>query len=388
MKKIWPMILIIIVFVSSCVIYLPPPDNYPPPTSETYSEYSLDYFYDYLAEYGYWLYQPPYGYVWIPEVNLVRWRPYSYGYWVWTDFGWTWISRFDWGWATFHYGRWGWSPDIGWFWVPGDIWAPAWVVWRYSRYYIGWAPLPPSVRFDLRIGLTSLPSSLPAEYWIFVDNNYFLNSRLHRYILPVERNLTLVRKTSLRARLEVRNQVVHNRGLDKYIVEQDTQKKVRKYELTERNSPGTTRVRINNVEIFRPKVKLSSTSKPKRVVEKEKIKNKIEQEEIIVSGEQKSVSNPQELEKVHQEEKKLLEQSHQIELRALSKELKEKKAQARTPQEQKQVEESYRQKIRVVTQEHEQEKKKLIKRQEEEKKKVVRQKTKKVKKKEKKKRIE
>jgi len=298
MKKIWPMILIIIVFVSSCVIYLPPPDNYPPPTSETYSEYSLDYFYDYLAEYGYWLYQPPYGYVWIPEVNLVRW--------------WTWISRFDWGWATFHYGRWGWSPDIGWFWVPGDIWAPAWVVWRYSRYYIGWAPLPPSVRFDLRIGLTSLPSSLPAEYWIFVDNNYFLNSRLHRYILPVERNLTLVRKTSLRARLEVRNQVVHNRGLDKYIVEQDTQKKVRKYELTERNSPGTTRVRINNVEIFRPKVKLSSTSKPKRVVEKEKIKNKIEQEEII-------------LEKVHQEEKKLLEQSHQIELRALSLRRKKRK---------------------------------------------------------------
>lgn len=371
MKKFLVMSLFFIVFISSCVIYLPSPDKYPPPTPEKYSEYSLDFFYDYLSEYGYWVYQSPFGYVWIPEVRLLRWRPYSYGYWVWTDFGWTWVSRFNWGWITFHYGRWGWSREIGWFWVPGEIWAPAWVVWRYNRYYVGWAPLPPSVRFDLRVGLSNLPYSVPAEYWNFVDINYFLDARLYRYLLPVERNLTLVRKTSLRARLEVQNQVVHNRGLDKYFIEQVTRKRIRKYELTERNSPGATRVKINNIEIFRPKVKLTSTSKPKRVVEKEKIKNKITQEELIVQGEQKSVSNPQELEKVHREERRILEQSQQTELRALQKELKEKKAQVHDPQEQKKIVESYRQKIKVVTKEHEQEKKKLTKRQEEEKKNLL-----------------
>lgn len=32
---------------------------------------------------------------------------------------------------------------MGWVWVPGVEWAPAWVSWRVGGGYIGWAPLPP-----------------------------------------------------------------------------------------------------------------------------------------------------------------------------------------------------------------------------------------------------
>jgi hypothetical protein len=66
------------------------------------------------------------------------WRPYTNGRWVYTDAGWTWISEEPFGWATYHYGRWARLRNIGWIWVSGDEWAPAWVSWRKSNDYVGW----------------------------------------------------------------------------------------------------------------------------------------------------------------------------------------------------------------------------------------------------------
>jgi len=372
MRKIFIFVSLLTILLAGCVVYLPPPERGPSLAGEVYPEYDLDYIYDYLSDYGFWVYQPPYGYVWVPEVRLYRWRPYSYGYWVWTDFGWTWISRFNWGWIPFHYGRWGWSRDLGWFWVPGDIWAPAWVVWRYSRYYVGWAPLPPSIRFDVRVGLISHSLVIPSEYWVFVEVDYFLHSRLYRYLLPVERSLTLVRKTSLRARLEVHNRLVYNRALEKQLIEQATRRTIRKYELAPQSAPGATRVRLNRVEMFRPKIKSSPSARPKKIVNKTKIKNQLREKEIISSGEQKAVKSSLELRRVHEKELKLLEKSHQREVEILQKELEVKKAQVRNPAEKRKIEESYKKKIQEVTREHAQEKNKLKKRQAEEKKKVVR----------------
>ena len=54
----------------------------------------------------------------------------------------------DWGWVVYHYGRWAHDRGLGWFWVPGDEWAPAWVDWRYGGDDIGWAPLPPDDLID------------------------------------------------------------------------------------------------------------------------------------------------------------------------------------------------------------------------------------------------
>jgi len=51
-------------------------------------------------------------------------------------------SNYPWGWAPFHYGNWVYA-DAGWCWVPGRVWAPAWVDWRYGNGYVGWYPLPP-----------------------------------------------------------------------------------------------------------------------------------------------------------------------------------------------------------------------------------------------------
>jgi len=115
-----------------------PPDNGAPDDSASFQT-----FYDSLGSQGTWIQSSDYGYVWQPQVDDPNWAPYTAGYWVYTDDGWTWVSDEPWGWATYHYGRWVNLDGTGWCWVPGYTWAPAWVSWRYGDGYCGWAPLPP-----------------------------------------------------------------------------------------------------------------------------------------------------------------------------------------------------------------------------------------------------
>jgi hypothetical protein len=98
-----------------------------------------------LAPYGQWVDDSSYGHVWVPSQSVVGtdFTPYaSSGHWVLSEYGWTWVSDWDWGWAPFHYGRWV-CGLYGWSWVPGSVWGPAWVSWRSGGGYVGWAPLPP-----------------------------------------------------------------------------------------------------------------------------------------------------------------------------------------------------------------------------------------------------
>jgi hypothetical protein len=96
-----------------------------------------------LSPYGAFVVTPRWGRVWKPSVPP-GWQPYTDGRWVFTDAGWSFAADVPWGWAAFHYGRWGYSDELGWFWVPGYVWAPAWVSWRTSPTYVAWAPLAPA----------------------------------------------------------------------------------------------------------------------------------------------------------------------------------------------------------------------------------------------------
>jgi hypothetical protein len=128
----------------------PPEQSAPQGQPQDPKSVTFQTFYNKLSGMGTWFQVANYGYVWQPTENNSNWRPYTYGHWVNSNQGMTWVSDEPFGWATYHYGRWANLDNYGWVWVPGYTWAPAWVSWRNSDDntdtsddVVGWAPLPP-----------------------------------------------------------------------------------------------------------------------------------------------------------------------------------------------------------------------------------------------------
>ncbi|HAV62572.1 MAG TPA: hypothetical protein DCY13_09430 [Verrucomicrobiales bacterium] len=117
-----------------------------PSQAQAEAQLDINYFRTSLSPYGSWVYVEGIGDCWRPTVAVVNsdWRPYyDGGRWIYTNSGWYWLSDYSWGWGPFHYGRWHRHANWGWVWMPGYTWGPAWVEWRTTSTYCGWAPLPP-----------------------------------------------------------------------------------------------------------------------------------------------------------------------------------------------------------------------------------------------------
>jgi hypothetical protein len=102
----------------------------------------IRYFADDLDDHGDWIYvDETSSWCWRPRGVSVEWRPYWRGRWGAYSGGMTWVSDEPWGYVTYHHGRWGWGASLGWYWIPGVYYSPAWVAWNTHDSYFGWAPL-------------------------------------------------------------------------------------------------------------------------------------------------------------------------------------------------------------------------------------------------------
>ncbi|HPF59276.1 MAG TPA: hypothetical protein P5149_11100, partial [Candidatus Competibacteraceae bacterium] len=225
------------------------------------------FFYNELAPYGEWRSLDPYGWVWYPDV-AADWQPYTLGHWVFTDeFGWTWVSTEPWGSIPFHYGRWFYDDNYGrWAWVPDTEWGPAWVSWRSGSGFIGWAPLPPTVRFkpNIRFFSPRQDAGIRRKDWCFVSTSQFLNPRLQQVIVPPRRNINLIKNTTNVTRYLVINQRVVNRSIDFDHFERETRTRVPRYRVVETDQPmmRETPVREGQVILFRPQIVRTNTPPP------------------------------------------------------------------------------------------------------------------------------
>jgi len=367
-RTIIPIFLFICLMVTAgCVFYIPDDGGgyRRPPESRTYRDnyrdYDVDFFYDSLSPYGMWVNQSPHGYVWIPNNMPYRWHPYTYGRWVWSDYGWTWISDFDWGWAPFHYGRWGYDNYLGWYWVPGYVWGPAWVSWRWGNLYIGWAPLPPDVRFYPGRGIYDISYNYPEYYWAFIEGRYFYNSDIYRYVLPRERNITVINYTSLHTNIRVENDRIVNRGIDIEEAGRLARTRITKYELRDAQERGKSRIGVRDVEIFRPDVERNATARPRTVLNENEAKTRITTRDQEPSDRARVTR-----EEIQERERELMERSQQRELAELEKKREEARREAQTEAEKRKREEEINQEISTLKKRQEIEKSKLKERQKKE----------------------
>ena len=186
------------------------------------ADISIDFFYDNIGDGGSWVEVADYGYCWQPSVAVSNrsWRPYTDGYWAYTEVGWTWVSYEDFGWATYHYGRWVRLRGRGWIWVPGREWGPAWVSWRTGGDYVGWAPLPPRGGGDVIYDSRPITAQVDIEfdigplYYNFIDVRYIGEPVLRERIFASEQNVTYITKTVNVTNITYRDNQVYNYGPD------------------------------------------------------------------------------------------------------------------------------------------------------------------------------
>src|SRR5215831_12710251 len=168
------------------------------------AEIGMSSFYDTLSPYGQWVQVAPFGWCWTPYDVPSDWRPYSDGQWQYTNYGWCWAANEPWGWAPYHYGRWVLDESYGWVWVPGTVWAPAWVAWSSSGDWVGWAPLPPSATWDASAGLAFADvRTIPSTEWCFVPQRHLMDPGIRVQVTSVARNVTLLENSRGMTRFEV-----------------------------------------------------------------------------------------------------------------------------------------------------------------------------------------
>ncbi|MGD9830656.1 MAG: DUF6600 domain-containing protein [Hyphomicrobiaceae bacterium] len=238
-----------------------------PPSSASAQDVDMEVFYRELAPHGQWFDHPRWGSVWSPYEDDREWRPYTRGHWVWTEeHGWYWNSEEPYGWATYHYGRWALDDEYGWIWVPDTVWGPAWVAWRRSDSYVGWAPLPPEARWHPVRGLMFASSYYAAPrytpVWCFLPTRYMSHyGSVHRLVLPPGRNSGILRRTTYVTRYSRVNGIIVNRGLDVRFVGRATGRPVVPLRIVGVTSPrahgrapsGSRTIRVYRPAIARPR---------------------------------------------------------------------------------------------------------------------------------------
>ena len=214
-------------------------------------------FYDALSPYGKWLYDVNYGYVWTPNEGN-KFRPYyTNGYWAMTDAGCTWISNYPWGWAPFHYGRWVNDALYHWIWVPGNKWAPAWVVWRLNGDYVGWTPITPGTSITAAVASTYY---VPADWWVIIKKQNLLKKDFQRNTEPAKSNNDHIRTMSVNMNKHTgeKEDETYLSGPRAVEYSKSTGQNVKVYTISAAKNPGKAAIVSGDISLYKPVVEGSS----------------------------------------------------------------------------------------------------------------------------------
>jgi hypothetical protein len=254
------------------------------------ADVSVNFFYDNLNG-GSWYQVADYGYVWQPDAATnADWRPYTDGYWAYTDVGWTWVSYEDFGWATYHYGRWVRLEDYGWCWVPGYEWGPAWVSWRTGGNYVGWAPLPPEGGGEVVYESRPITSRVDVDfgigpgYYNFIDVRFIGEPVLRGHFYPYDQNVVYINNTVNVTNITYNNSVVYNYGPDYAVISKYSTRPIPRLKLERANLDPLQAVKTGSVtKVQGDKLVLAAPlklQKPNTQIAPKSVKAKIDQPKI------------------------------------------------------------------------------------------------------------
>lgn len=346
----------IFIIVAGCAVTVQPTSEPAPyyQSSQGPIEGDVSYFYDRLAPYGEWSQLANYGWVWAPYNVPVGWRPYTHGRWAYTDYGWTWVSDWEWGWAPFHYGRWIFDPYRGWVWIPGREWAPAWVAWHYGNGWVGWAPLPPGI--DWRTA-ANIHAHIRPHWWCFAEERFIFDRNLRHNIALPARNTTYLSLTRNVTHYTVIQNRVFNRSLSAEDIERRIQKPVPRYRIMDRDKPPASNERVKGKDIymFRHQFAEGTPTRTPPKVEPYQPKDAPGRKTGLPTPQAQRPSQPEILQH-QQSEQKQLETRQQQELKKLQEIQKKEMKQAPRGTSPEPIQKRHEAEQRAIREQHEQEK--------------------------------
>jgi hypothetical protein len=226
-------------------------------------------------------------FVWKPSPNLavgvvtgepVIYTPYTNGQWVYTDAGWYFRAPTAYEEVVHHHGRWMHSPTIGWVWMPGRVWAPAWVDWRENDTYVAWAPVPPSIYIVNDVIVT--PPVIEEQY-VVVERRYFVEPTVYKYMYKENKNKIMIKEWRRPAGITVVDHAVVNIGPDINVIQTVIGRDVGVVTVSRTNVFNSISYSGNSWTVYSPDFKKSKVkknirtfSKPDKFITYNDVKNK------------------------------------------------------------------------------------------------------------------
>ena len=179
---------------------------------------------------------------------------------------------------------------MGWYWVPGRVWAPAWVSWRRSNDYVGWAPLPPDGDgLSVSIGVSTYEP--PRSHWHFVPVRKFASRDLS--VVVVNDN-SVYEHTEYYGPVTIKNNIVINNVININFVRENSDEEVEVVEAKVVKDPRDAKQADGNAvivvegEVGEP----SSSEAPPEAQEPTEVKSPTAEQEVEATAETGSTEAP------------------------------------------------------------------------------------------------
>ena len=210
-------------------------------------------------------------FIWRPTGLDAGWKPYSNGNWINSDKGWVWQANTSeqWGWATYHYGRWWHSKNNGWVWLPGYVWAPAWVEWRVAEGHIGWTPLSPRAKWKIETGITDVNYKYKTgdADWVFVEKSKFTDDIGRNNIAATDQNSKLLKGSKTVLNIKAENDAIVHTGPDVKEIEKVTGKNLTEKKIKFVNDKSKVQLTAGEISLYKEPIKRYKNREDKRKFE-------------------------------------------------------------------------------------------------------------------------
>lgn len=219
-------------------------------------------------------------FVWRPAIELAatminenenkQYVPYNDGQWLYTDQGWYFKANTPQEDLTSHYGRWALDPNLGWVWLPGKVYSPAWVEWRENADYIAWAPVPPGVYIQ-NDAITQ--TTINENRYTIVEKKQFIEPSVYkyRYHYVENKNKIIINEMTKTDGVIIKNRTVINKGPDVGSIEKITGKKIEQYKIKKTGKKDEIGLNKDELGVYIPEFKKSAEVKKEPVSKPEKL---------------------------------------------------------------------------------------------------------------------